>query len=359
MFFNIDADEGNSIRGWVAPDNPSATPKLIVIIPGGDELEVEADIPRPDIRDLGIHSTGLVGFNINSEIIPSLRELDDIEIVEAETRTQIYRRFQIDRHLERKLFLFDCSVMPQRRLVSAANRLFTLNYPRSERYAFETMIVIINNAFNKSIFISGRSNFNRYSHFLRNADYMTAAVLREPFEELAERLLLLSLLSKSDAAHLIPSFAIGIAPLVDFARDLPFGDQKALTNAFRGADDEQRQALMSPMTRTFGCNVDELPERRHVSIALENLATMDLVGTRSRFGVFRSLLKGLLGADLLGEDEPATFDSVQALATTLSRIGLVADILEHDLALYSYADEAIVSALDGRAGVVERDTQTM
>lgn len=359
MFFNIDADEGRSIRGWIAPDNPSVVPKVLIIVPGAGEVELEANVPRPDIRDLGIHNTGLVGFEVNAAIVPNLQDVDNIEILEAETRLQIYRRFQIDRHVERKLFLFDCSVMPQRRLVSAANRHFTLNYPSSERYAFETMIVIINNAFNKSIFISGRSNLNRYSHYLGNAGYMTAAVLRDPFEELAERLLLLSLLSKSDAAHLIPSFTTGITPLVEFARDLPFADHKALTAAFRAANDLQRQALMSPMTKTFGCNVDELPERRHVSIALENLASMDLVGTRRQFAAFRILLKDLLGADLMGEDDPATFDSVQTFATTLSRIGLVADFLEHDLALYSYAEEAIGSALEGRAGAVERDTQTI
>ncbi|PWB82708.1 MAG: hypothetical protein C3F11_10525 [Methylocystaceae bacterium] len=355
MFFNIDADDGNSIRGWLAPDNPSAAPKLIVITPGGGEFEVQAGLPRPDIRDLGIHNTGMVGFDVNATVVPNLGEIDDVEILEAESRLPIYRRFRIDRHVERKLFLFDCSVVPQRRIIAAANKHFTLNYTNSEKYSFETMLVIINNSFNKSIFISGRSNSNRYASYLADAGYVTAAMLRDPFEELAERLLLLRLLSKSDAAYLLPTFITGITPLVDFARDLPFDDQRALIAAFRRATDAQREAMTSPMTRTFGCNVDEFPERRHVSIALENLARMDLVGTRSRFRVFSRLLADLIGADLMGQDEPVTFDTVRTFAATLSRVGPVTDVLEHDLALYSYAEEAMDAALDG----VTKDAQAI
>lgn len=354
MFFNIDADDGRSIRGWVAPDNPSATPKLVVVTAGG-EIEVEANYPRPDIRDLGIHNTGMVGFDVNDSVVPNLQEVDDVEILEAESRMQIYRRFRIDRHLEKKLFLFDCSVAPQRRIIAAANRLFTLNYTNSERYSFETMLVIINNSFNKSIFISGRSNSSRYASYLADAGYATAAILRDPFEELAERLLLLRLLSKSDAAYLLPTFITGITPLIDFARDLAFDDQKALTAAFRRATEDQREAMRSPMTRTFGCNVDEFPERRNVSIALENLARMDVVGTRSRFRAFSHLLSDVIGADLVGQEEPVTFDTVKTFAAALARVGPVTDLLEHDLALYSYAEEAIDTALDGGA----RDAQAM
>jgi hypothetical protein len=51
--------------------------------------------------------------------------------------------------------------------------------------------------------------------------------------------------------------------------------------------------------------------------------------------------------------------SISALADRLSRISLVADLLEDDLALYSFAEESIVSALSDDANAVARDTQTM
>ena len=142
-------------------------------------------------------------------------------------------------------------------------------------------------------------------------------------------------------------------------RDLPLEDPKGLLAKFRLATDAERDALVSPMTRTFGCNPGETPERRHVSAALENLASMDLVGVRSRFHDFSALLAGLLGHDLTGDYEPVIHPAVSALADRLSRISLVADLLEDDLALYSFAEELIGVVLSDQADLVARDTQTI
>lgn len=359
MFFNVDADTGRSISGWVAPDNPSATPRIVIVIPGRDDIEVEAGRPRADVRDLGIHATGLIGFHIDTSLIPDLDAINDVAILEAQTRMPIYRRFQIERHLERKLMLFDSSLMPQRRILANVGRHFSLNYASSERYSLETMIVLINNHMAKSAFISGRSNFNRYTGYLVKAGYMRAALLREPFEELAERIMFLNLLAKSEAAHLLPNFVTGVESLVEFVRDLPLTDPKALLPAFRRLSDEQKLALASPMVRMLGCNVEETPERRHVPIALDNLASMDLVGSRDRYDAFHAMLTQLMGADILGGERPSMFTTVKEFAHSLSRIGLVADLLEHDLALYALANEAIEAGLEGREDEVMRDTQSM
>ena len=359
MFFNIDHDDGRSIGGWFAPDNPSSTPKIAIIIPGREEIIVEAGEMRADVRDLGVHNTGKIGFSINESIIPDLEHLIDVEIVDADTRLPIHRRFQPGQHIERKLFMFDCAVMPQRAMLRSIASHFSLSYPSCERNALETMLVVINNHFAKSIFITGRSNHNRYVGMLENAGFLRAALLRDPFEELAERLLFFSLLGKSDASHLLPTYVTGLAPLVEFARDLPFNDPKQLLTVFRTATDEQRQAMMSPMVRMLGCNFDELPDRRHVSLALEHLAAFDVVGTRSKLPNFRALLAQLLGQDTLGDERPANFQTVQSVAQTLSRIGVVVDLLEADIALYALAEEAIDIGLAGIETESGRDTQTM
>ena len=359
MFFNIDADQGSSIIGWLAPDNPSAIPHIGIIVPGRDEIQIEATIQRTDIRDLGLHSTGRVGFVVDASLVPDIETVDDIELVDADTRVPMYRRFQIDRHIERKLFIFDCSVMPQRRIMHNVTQHFALNYLMSERYALETMIVLINNHFSKSIFFSDCPNFNRYAGFLESGGYLRAAILRQPFEELAERLLFLKLLGKSDASHLAPTYTAGIAPLVDFARDLPFDDPKLLLSAFRQISDEQRQAIASPMVRMLGCGVDEPPAHRHVSFALEHLASMDVVGTRARYEEFYAIMTQYLGVNIFGEEKPAIFETVDVLAQTLSRIGMVVDLLEHDLALYEYADAALAASFEGGNELAARDTQTI
>lgn len=359
MFFNIDADKGKVIRGWLAPDNPSATPKILVRAQGYNDFEIEGTIQRNDILNLGVHSTGMVGFEVNDSLIPGLEKIENVEFFEAESRLPIFRRFLPARHIERNLFLFDCSVRPLERILANAKSKFALNYTASERHAFETMLVIINNKSAKSIFITGRSSYTRYSHYLENANFTTAALLGDPFEELAQRLLLLSLIQKSDASHLLPQLFTGLTPLADLARDLPLDDSKALLQRFRQATDAQREALASPMTRTFACNVNEHPERRHVPMALENLASMNLVGVRSQFQAFGSLLAGIIGADLVGDYEPVLHPSIRALADRLSGISLVSDLVEDDLALYSFAQESVNAALNNQGEAVARDTQTI
>jgi hypothetical protein len=359
MFFNIDADNGNVVSGWFAPDNPAAVPQIAILIPGRNEIRIEATIQRNDVRDLGIHNTGQVGFRIDKAIVPDIASVADLELVEAETRLPIYRRFQSEHHLEQKLFLFDSSLIPQRRVQANIRRHFSLNYFSSERYSLETMIVLINNHMAKSVFVTGRSNYSRYLGYLEKARYLRAAILRDPFDELAERLLFLNLLSKSDELQIASNFVTGVTPLLDMARDLPFNDPKALLTRFRNLTVEQSQALANPMTRMFGCDVEALPERKHVSVALDNLAGMDVVGYRARYDAFRAILAQTVGADILGDEQPTEFVSVRAFAETLSRISIVVDLLEHDLALYSYAQEAIDVGIEGRDKEGLRDTQSM
>ncbi|MBV9065367.1 MAG: hypothetical protein JO004_06320 [Methylobacteriaceae bacterium] len=348
MLFNIDADEGSRIVLWLVPDNPGVTPSVVVLIPDREEIRISATVLRTDVVELGFHhASGMIGFIIDESIVPNLPEVQEIEILEGEGRIPIYRRYQISRHLEKKLCYFDLSVMPQRRLMQRLSGHFALTYNYAQRYPLETMMMIVNNMHAQSVLITGRPNFIRNYGLLRNAGYIITALLRDPYEELAERLIFINLLATSKAAHLLPQFVSDIPTLVDFARDISFADLKALTMKFRTATPEQREAMTSPMTRVFGCGIDERPEHRHVSTALDNLGTADVVGVRNRFGDFRTVLTNVLGADVIGQDELEMFDKVRDARELLAQIGVVSDLLENDLNLYSYASEAVKTGLDG------------
>ena len=205
------------------------------------------------------------------------------------------------------------------------------------------MINLIANPSCKSILFHGRSSLSRYATFIEANEYFRAAILREPFEELAERLLFMSLMAKSDGANILAMYCTGMSPLLDFARNLPLNDQRGLVTAFRALTDEQRQSIANPMVRMLGCTIEDVPTYHHVSVALDNLAGMDVVGTRARYPLFRAMLTKMIGCDILGPDEPAHFQTVEALARSLAKIGIVEDLLELDLALYAYADAAIVT----------------
>jgi hypothetical protein len=359
MHFIVDVDSGDAISGWLAPDNPSQAPTFIVVIPGREEIQVKANVMREGIRDMGLHATGECGFRIGTDIVPDLPQVMDVEILEGDTRLPIYRRFQPEFEIERKLFLFDCSIIPQRRMLSEIRNHFTLSYFNSESNGLETTIALLANPMNKSIFVTGRSILMRYDHMLKEKGFMRAALLREPHEELAERLYFLNFLVKEGAPESYAAYTTGARSLLDFARELPFNDQKALTAAFRMTSEQQRRELMSPMTKVFGCDIDEAPRAGNVSRALDCLADFEVVGTRERYGVFRDLLAGAMGRNILGEEEPVVFQSVKTLATMLSRIGLVNDLLADDLALYSFVDEAIGESLANPDGLLQqRSTQS-
>jgi hypothetical protein len=83
MQFNVDSDQGASISGWVVPDNPSAVPKFMVAAEGSEPVAFDANAMRPDIKDLGMHRTGMVGFAIDGRIFPGLAEARNVRIWET------------------------------------------------------------------------------------------------------------------------------------------------------------------------------------------------------------------------------------------------------------------------------------
>jgi len=356
MYFSIDADEGRAISGWIVLDNPTAAPRLTLVIPDRPEITIEAHNHRPDIQEIGIHLTGHVGFCIDEAIVPDLAAIDDVSLLESESRLLIFRRPR-PHHLERKVYIFDASVMPQSGLLRELTHFFTNYYFHSERLSLETMLIVINNHFCSSTVLYGRSNFNRYVSYLNNAGFLRAALLHEPFTELAERLLTLKLIANRRLPH--TESISGLDRGLSFAQELALNDERAMLQAFRRLDPDQRDLFSNPMTRLFGCDVDDPPQRRHVSVALENLASMDVVGLRSEFPLFRQMLAGALGADVGGGDRPAALSVVTELAHKLSRIGVVEDMLEGDRQLYEFARNAMRSAEENNRTVAQRSTQSI
>jgi hypothetical protein len=343
MNFTIDADDGRSIRGWIVLDNPATIPKLTLVIPNRPELTFDANIHRADIQEMGQHLTGHVGFDVNESLVADLAALDDVTLLESESRLMIFRRSR-PQHVRKKLYIFDASVMPQSKILRELSNRFTNYHFHSERLSFETMFVIIHGHFCPSVALYGRSNFNRYAADMNNAGFVRAALLQEPYTELAERLLTLKLVASRRVTHI--ESITGLDRCLAFAQELKLNDERAMTQAFRRLEPDQRDLLSNPMTRLFGCDLDDPPQRRHVSVALENLATTDVVGLRSDFPLFRQMLAAAVGEDVVGEDPPVALDMVTELAQKLSRVGVVEDMLDSDRQLYDFVRTAMISAAE-------------
>lgn len=356
MNFTIDADDGRSIRGWVVLDNPATVPKLTLVIPNRPEMEIDANLYRADIQEIGHHLTGHVGFDVNDTHVPDLASLEDVTLLESESRLMIFRRSR-PQHVGKRLVIFDASVMPQAKMLRELSNRFTTYHFHSERLSFETMFVIIYGRFSPSVVLFGRSNFNRYAADLNNSGFVRAALLQEPYTELAERLLTLKLVAGRRLAQI--ESITGLDRCLPFAQELKLNDERSMSQMFRRLDSDQRDLLSNPMTRLFGCDSDDPPQRRHVSVALENLATMDVVGVRSEFALFRQMLAAAVGAEVLGEEPPVALDMVAELAQKLSRIGVVEDMLDSDRQLYDFVRTAMTSAAENNQISAQRDVQSI
>lgn len=342
MNFYIDLDVREAISGWLTPDNPSVRSRFIIEIPDRPNVEFDANIFRPDILELGWHSTGHVGFTIDRNIIDDIDSIDDIRLIDYHTGITIYRRIPDDTYIHGRLVLFDCSLMPQWRLFSEIGKNFGLYYSAIDRFSLETTMALFWNHRANSSFICGSPNFLRYQHAIRSREFRIVALLRHPMEELAERLLFLRALAKSPGLSSIRSMFAAHEPLIAFAQELDIENRRALISAFRTLEERYKALLRSPMTRTFGTEITDVIERRKVSVALENLATLDFVGVRSRYGEFSTVLDGLMGRKMLSGSELSQIPGTTALAEQLMRIGPAVDLIEEDLALFAYADEAMV-----------------
>jgi hypothetical protein len=351
MQFHIDVDQGSYITGWVLPDNPSATPSIAISVEGGTPVLLQANVFRKDLKDLGVHHTGMLGFEIHGSMVPGLESEAQIEIREVETNFLIHRRFRQNEHLAIKVLFCDLSTMPQLPIEASIGSHFALHYKTIERYSFDTLFSIVNNQSTSSVCLTGRPHLTRYLQLLRDRNYRCAAMLRDPIEELAEKLIFLKFSSTGRAASFVSDYLTGMAPLTNLAQRLDIADDNSIASNMNSLSNLEIEALANPFVRILGCAADEFAQPYHVSIALENLANLDLVGIRSRFDAFRDEWAGILGGDLIGELTPATISSVPALAAKLSKLRSVHKLLALDIKLYRFALEAFEKVYDRPAQV--------
>lgn len=341
MKFHVDVDNGDSLLGWILPDNPSATPSVVVLSSNAAPINVQASVFREDLFKLGVHHTGLLGFEINQSIIPGLTAENDIELRDAATNILMYRRFREREHVPLKLFRIELCSMPQLQLDSAIGRHFSLGYDAVEQYSFDTLWGIFNNPTNRSAYMSGRPFLSRYMQVLRDREFKIVATLRNPLEELAEKLLFLKFAVSGKAPDFVANHLTGMQAVLPLVSRINLGDENSLVTAMNGLSEAEYAVLANPFVRLLACAPNEMAQEIHVSLALENLAKLDLVGIRSKFESFRLGLAGLLGLDLIGREVPAAISNAPVVAEKLGRLRSVHRFLALDLKLYRLVDEAI------------------
>jgi len=270
---------------------------------------------------------------------------DEIEIREVQTNAVIFRRFHESMHINKKLFRFELRAMPDPHLEGLFAKRFTYAYGAVQRYPQDTFFGIFNNPNAKSIYIAGCPKYQQYEQMLRQRQYMVVALIRDPYEEMAERLLFARYASSPNAPSFIAEHIFGLEPLVEMVRKIKFGDTDSIRAAFDAITPQQRDVLNNPLVRALACPVEQPPKMSHVPIALSKLSHMDLVGISSRFAEFKSVLQETIGVDVLESYQLTSLSWVQRIAAQLPEVRQARNLISLDLELYAYAEEAISEAL--------------
>jgi hypothetical protein len=334
MIFNIYHDSGDRVCGTVIPDSYSGSCRIRASV-GGREVGVfPTDELNQGVRDVGQHETGFVNFSITEEKLPGLSRFDDLELHEAESSLLLYRRLRPGMMCQKFLRL-ETQLLPLWRLDEAVKHRFQQYYRGIEALGRNgtTQLFLL---FQDSIYVSGRILIKNFM-FCEDYGFKFIAMVRDPYEELAERLLVMNKIEKGGFNPLGERELLHLREAIEYAGSLPIDNEKAFTRALRRMPIDVAMSLANPVVRQFSTsNLDEQPSQGGVAAALDVLAQSTLVGLRSESEQFANALSELFGQDLTNISLFPGFPKVIELTEIMRRSGCCETILEKDLELYSY-----------------------
>lgn len=339
MLFNLETDTGDRITGYVVPDGFQAVPRIRVCNGGEELLVFEANESREALVIAGRHETGQCGFSLDASFAPNLAQLANLELYDADTNVLVYRR-RAPHMAAGKFLRLETHLFPLWRLDQVLKPHFQYHAKGIESLGRETVTqLFLLNAVD-SVYVSGRILYKNYAYFVESA-FQTAILLQDPYEELAERLLVLSKIRRVGASILGVRESMEVESALEFAERLPYGDEKALKRALRGMPQDVEIVFANPLTRQLTATTpDEMPTGTAVSTALDELSSFALVGLRHEADKFLAALAELIGIDPSILPTPHQVPDVPRLADILRSSGQVDHLLERDLELYHHVAEA-------------------
>ena len=341
MYFNLESDSGDQVVGYVVPDSFSGVPNIRVCS-GGDELLVfAANEVRAGLVAAGRHETGFCGFRINVEMLPSLPELRNLELTDADSGLLIYRRRQ-DNIIQKKVLRLETHLLPLWRLDNALEPRFQYFAQGSEKFGRESVTQMFLLNVLESVFVSGRLLYKNYAYYIESAKFNTIILIQDPYREMAERLLVLSKLGEAEVDQLgMRRDSVGMKSAIEFAKALPWQNEKALGRAVRSMPPDVAVNFVSPVVRQLTASVpDEMPSSGAVAAALDLLSSFALVGLRDDPESFLLAMSELLGIDPSALPSIPHFPQVASLGDFLKSSGAIDALIEKDCELYHLITDA-------------------
>jgi hypothetical protein len=343
MRYFIDHDQGDSIRGWIVPDNPLAISRVVVAVDGRRVAEVPASVIDEAFKRNGWHATGQCTFVVSEAEVPGLSEIPRLELYDADTNVLVYRRMPAEGQIRQRVMLVNTGIEPEIVLQTALFPYFQHCYFGIHKLPDEILSCVLAGPAAPSAFLSGAVTIPRYENFMTPDLMVTAILLQEPQIEMAARMRWLKARA-ADAADPGRSWRLGpLAEAAAFADDYDFSDVKSLKRFFRMLPEPAYRLLYNPLTRQLGTRMPD--DRLHPGnsiAAIEILARVGIVGHKTRFSAFASTLFDRLGIGTPIPTLPPVPAETLALAERLKSVKAVEDMIVFDVAM----SDAVKASVD-------------
>jgi hypothetical protein len=345
MLFSIDEDVGGRLEGWVMPDNPAVTPRVIAHLSTERHVVVEAFVLRPLLKEYGLHNTGICGFVLDENNCPGLTSAHKLEIYDADNNLLLYRRRPSDALVDKKFFRLEPQLFRSVALDEFFAPHFHMTYAALESLSEETTRSILAIAFTSSIYAQGRVFWRVWEPLLRDRGYRVGMLLRDPYHELAERLLILKLATSPHGGPIMDT----LGPIVEGAaahmRDADLRDRSDLEATLAAPAHELRSVLYNPLTYLLTAqNAFDAPPPLATAVALDSLADMDAIGLRSDTEPFLETISAVLELpENLATITLPTSQTVLELADFLRDRPVARGLIEMDLEVYKTVTSTLTS----------------
>lgn len=346
MLFSVEYDNGSTLSFYVIPDAAGTAPSVRLRSGGTDLAVVTANNVRPEILASGRHATGQCGFMIDDGIVANLASYPDLEVVEAKSGLRVYRR-RLPTHLESKVFRLETHLMTLRNVDDAFRDRFQFWYAGVDRHGSETARQVFHIHEMTSAYISGRILLSTVQLDLTKG-YRSIAMLRDPYNELAERLIILKNIGTRAEELLGARDALTYEPVIEALGEVETFDRQSLRRFFRRAEKPVLSVLSNPLVRQLTCNTfEETPAKGRMGNALEMLAQFEVLGLRSDAATFASALAETFDVDRAKVPVAGEPASVVELGAVLRDSREAEAIIDLDLELYDHTLRAFALHVPG------------
>ncbi len=343
MLFMVPNDTGSSITAYCVPDSYTATASLKIFVNGELVATMQPNQINEHILKARRHETGNVDFVIDDRIVKNLASVTDLEIREAESDVLVYRRMPPAQPVIAKLFFrLETHLLPLWYLDAVFKNKFRFWWDRIDRFTLETARQILLFQSFGSCYASGRILHRPFHYYLSGETrYHLAMLMRDPYDELAERLIVLSRIGDNAKLLLNERDVLIFTPIMEIAGQCQSFDENELRQVLGKANPQDLHILSDPLTRQLTCSTpDEMPARGSLAKCLQALADFDVIGIRSEGRHFTDAVAGLLESDAAEMPKIQEYSRVIEVGKNLRAVRWLEGLIENDLELYRHVKAA-------------------